>query len=315
MEKEEKENEKMMEINDFNDIENTKESEIININSLEEAKEGEGDENNFNITKKDDKDDDDEKKELIKEREGEIKSKDGLKNFLGSLLELIEKDGNEQKTIDEIYEIYQKNEFITKSHIREPINKCLLKFIFFFIGPLYGIIFLIGIFQIKSLMNALLELLKSSAIIYYNCNFKSNCNITMNNNQTNVFDFYDYYYSYSMNETIDFNLMMITGFIGNLLIQWKGFKITAGVLSAFNFGSIAWLLNFDFNFETEGVFDYDLVKILNLSVIYILLLCGVGGSSLLSHQILVESHFKYKDYLIKQIKLKLEEEKKYRISR
>ena len=149
MEKEEKENEKMMEINDFNDIENTKESEIININSLEEAKEGEGDENNFNITKKDDKDDDDEKKELIKEREGEIKSKDGLKNFLGSLLELIEKDGNEQKTIDEIYEIYQKNEFITKSHIREPINKCLLKFIFFFIGPLYGIIFLTGIFQIK----------------------------------------------------------------------------------------------------------------------------------------------------------------------
>ena len=87
-------------------------------------------------------------------------------------------------------------------------------------------------------MNALFELLKSSVIIYYNCNFISNCNITMNNNQTNVFDYYDYYYSYSMNETIDFNLMMITGFIGNLLIQWKGFKITAGVLSAFNFGAL-----------------------------------------------------------------------------
>ena len=70
-------------------------------------------------------------------------------------------------------------------------------------------------------MNALFELLKSSVIIYYNCNCKTNCNITMNNNQTNVFDFYDYFYSYSMNEKIDFNLMMITVFIGNLLIQWK----------------------------------------------------------------------------------------------
>lgn len=159
-------------------------------------------------------------------------------------------------------------------------------------------------------MNALFELLKSSVNIYYNCNFKSNCNITMNNNQTNVFDFYDYYYRYSMNEMIDFNLMMITGFISNLLIQWKGFKLTPGVLSAFNFGAIFWLLNFDFNFGTEGVFDYDFVKILNLLVIYILFLCGIGGSALLSHQILVESHFKYKDYLIKQIEVKLEEEKK-----
>ena len=119
IEKEGKENEEIMEINDSDDIENAKKAEIISIKDIEE------DENNF-ITKKDAKNDD-EKTELLKEREGEIKSKEGLKNFLGGLLELIEKDGNERKTIDEIYEIYQKNEFITKSHIREPINKCLLK--------------------------------------------------------------------------------------------------------------------------------------------------------------------------------------------
>ena len=40
-----------------------------------------------------------------------------------------------------------------------------MKFIFFIIGPTFGIIFLIGIFQMKSLMNSLGDLISTLLLI------------------------------------------------------------------------------------------------------------------------------------------------------
>jgi len=105
-----------------------------------------------------------------------------------------------------------------------------------------------------------------------------------------------------MSENIDFNLMMITGAIGNILIRWIGFKGSSGILCIFIFLPILWILNFDFNFKDKNVFDYDFLKIFIILIIYLLLLIGIGGSSLLSHQILIESHLKYKNYLINKIR-------------
>jgi len=51
------------------------------------------------------------------------------------------------------------------------------------------------------------DILKESGIKFYECSFHSNCNITINNNETNIYDLHEYIYSYSMNETINFNLM------------------------------------------------------------------------------------------------------------
>ena len=169
---------------------------------------------------------------------------------------------------------------------------------FFVIGPLFGIVFLIGIFQIKSLMNALVELIKKSSVDYFKCRFLSDCKITLIKNEKNVYDFYNYYYNYSMNENIDFNLMMLTDFIGNILIRLLGFKGTSGILCICPVLSIIWLLNFDFNFKEKEKFDYDFLKILSILFIYIVFLIGIGGSSLLSHQVLIESYLKYKDYLL-----------------
>ena len=64
--------------------------------------------------------------------------------------------------------------------------------------------------------------------------------------------------------------MMITGAIGNILIKWIGFKGSSGVLCIFTFLSILWIINFDFGFKDkdEKIFDYDLLKILNILFIY-----------------------------------------------
>jgi hypothetical protein len=157
----------------------------------------------------------------------------------------------------------------------------------------------------KSLLKSLGNLIIDSGVSYYKCNFRSNCNITISANETSVYDFYEYFYTYSKNETIDFNLMLITAFIGTLILKLTGFKISTFIFSLINFPSMIWLLNFNFDFSNEGIFDYDFLKILNIAFIYLLLLIGIGSSALISHKILVESHLKYKKYLIDKIREEL----------
>ena len=87
-------------------------------------------------------------KELLIENY-EFDEREHLINVLTDLTDELKNNKNKTKFIDKIYEIYLDNQFITKSHIKDNINSCILKFVFFVIGPLYGIIFLIGIFQMK----------------------------------------------------------------------------------------------------------------------------------------------------------------------
>ena len=235
------------------------------------------------------------KARLNSERKMELDEKDNLKEVFDDINNVLKEDINIQKSIDQIYEKYLENHFISKTHIKKQIGDCFLKFIFFIIGPTFGIIFLIGIFQMKSLMNSLGDLISTSFVDYYKCNFyRSNCNYTSINDENNVYNFYDYYYNYSMNETIDFNLMLLTGFIGSLFLGWVGFRFSIFIFLIINISSIIWLLNLDFEFKAEVVF---ILKILNFCFIYVLLFIGIGGSALLSHQILIESHLKYKKYL------------------
>lgn len=299
LEKESEEKIELIETQNLDEIEEVKNQDNIetqNVEIIEEKKDN-------NLTKPNNNENINylENIKLLPERERELRKKKDLVKVFENLAKNLDTGNNILKNINEVYEIYLENELIKQNHIKSEIGESLLKFMFFFIAPLYGIIFLIGIFQIKSLMGALFDLIKRSTISYYDCNIKSNCNITISNNENHEFDFYNYYYYSSMNETIDLNLMMITGFIGTILLKWKGFKITTFILCLFNFGSIFWLLNFDFHFSNEGIFDYDLLKIINLGFIYLLLLCGLGGSSLLSNQILVESYLKYKDFIIQRL--------------
>ena len=251
----------------------------------------------------------------------EKKEKDNLLNILEKLSTTLKDE--EKYSINRIYEEILNNEDITKRELKTDTNECLMKFMFYIISPLFGIIFLIGVFQIISLKKALGELLKQSIVKFYKCKFKNDCNITNigtnitysinytifanstidinttnEKNGTNVYNFFEYFYYLSTDETIDFNLMMITGFIGDSLLKSRGFRISTFILSLFNFIVLFWLLNFDFRFKEENVFDYDIVKLLTIFFIYILLLIGIGGSALLSQKILVDSHVKYKNHFI-----------------
>ena len=102
------------------------------------------------------------------------KSEFDEKTHLISVFQNLKKvlDDDKQKNIEKIYEsLYLKNEDVKKNHLRENIDKHLFRFIFFIEGPFYGIIFLNGIFQMKSLMNALFEIIKDSSINYFNVDF------------------------------------------------------------------------------------------------------------------------------------------------
>ena len=68
----------------------------------------------------------------------------------------------QEKSIEKIYEKYIENEYITKSHIDKNKQGCCLYFTFFTIGPLFGIIYLIGIFKLKPLIKALSDLINVS---------------------------------------------------------------------------------------------------------------------------------------------------------
>ena len=277
--------------------------------------ENNGKENAINNQKDNNNNIDDENEELIKENKRQSGIKKDLIEVLQEVTNYLNKDENIPKNISEIYDIFIDNDFMTKSHLKDKVNDCLLKFMFFVVGPAFGIIYLIGIFQIKALMNALLELIKKSFFDFLKCRFREKCEITISENEDNVYDFYNYFYNYSTNENIDFNLMMITGAIGNILIKWIGFKGSSGILCIFTFLSILWIINFDFNFKDKNIFDYDLLKILNILFIYLLLLIGIGGSSLLSHQILIESHLKYKNYLINKLRNDLNNNEKMEVEK
>ena len=204
--------------------------------------------------------------------------------------------------MSEIFVNIELNDIVTKSEIIEKKKgEKFFKWMLFFFEPLIMIIFLIGIFQLKSINDSLFNFLMESAFKYYDCSFKSNCNITINNNETNIYDLHEYFYSYSMNETIDFNLMMITGMFGNIFLKCTGFRASVFLLCLPGIASIILLLNINYKFEVEGIFDYDIAKILEFILIKILLYLGLGASALLPHQILIDSQLKYKGKLIKQL--------------
>ena len=128
-----------------------------------------------------------------------LKEKDVMIKFLDDVKTNLDSKKNKKKTFDKIYEDYLETEFLTKSHVKEEINKPFLISMIFIYGPFFGIIFLIGVFQIKSIMNALFNLITESCIKFYYCTFNSNCNFNYIIKELNIFDFYNYYYSYKIN--------------------------------------------------------------------------------------------------------------------
>lgn len=103
-----------------------------------------------------------------------------LKNEKNNLSTTLEKLGSEWK-YENIYDAYIEllnNENITNREIKEGINNYLLNIMFYCISPIFGIINLIGIFQIILINKSVLQVFKNDFSIYFTLEINENTNIT-----------------------------------------------------------------------------------------------------------------------------------------
>ena len=215
------------------------------------------------------------------------KAKEELKSILNNLRENLDKEEN--KNIEEIYEKHLKKELITNRKLKKEGlcsgKKCLF-FIFCVISPIFTIINLIGVFQIISIMKIIFKVFKLS----FTCFLFESCS------NTEYHDFFNFYFKESLTEPIDYNLMMVMGFLGNILLRISGFTISTILFNSLNVGSLFMIYNFKFESYNEITLKYNFFQILYIFVCYALLFFGVGCSALLSQQILLDSLSKYNKF-------------------
>ena len=245
-------------------------------------------------------DKDDENVKLISDTEKE--EKNHLINILKRLENDLEKNNNE--SINDVYEEYLDNDNIIKRNIKANTKNCIIYFMYYFISPAFAIINLIGIYQVITIMNVLMALLKNLIYEYYKRYFDDNYESKEDLN------YYSLFYKNSFTEIFDFNLTMIFDFLGIIVLKSRGFRIASIIFMMINLVSLFLIASFNYsNFDFENR-KSSILQILYLLLCYILLFIGVGSSALLSEQILIDSDEKYNKYLIELEKKELEKEEK-----
>ena len=241
-----------------------------------------------------------EKKELIDTKKKEIKSieeesKKRLTEILDNITQNINHPENKDNNLEEIYKEYlNTNGFISKKEIKESIknNNCCLRLIFLIFCPFMTVINLIGIFQMISVMKILSHFLWKSIKIFLSLNKCDNIEF---------YQFFNNFYDDLLKEPVDYNLMMILGFLGNILLGTIGYRCSSIIFALINTAGFFMIYNFNFLGNIEENKKYNIWQIIYLLLMYIFLLIGVGGSALLSQQILLDSFYKYQHYSLKLV--------------
>ena len=266
-------------------LENKKNEEFIQIDSKEDIK---GEKILNNSIKND------ENIPLISEEEKKEKN-DLLEIFKRLEVDLASK---EFETLNQIYSQYINNEDINKRNIKPNTSKFCLLFMFYVISPIFGIINLIGIFESITILKIIFQILLNSSIIY----LKSLRKNTEKNDYFSIEDFNNNYNFYNMffedtkKESFDFNLIMFTSFLGDILLKSRGFRISISVFGGINGIGMLLILGFSFfNYNSKDN-TYSIFQILYLLLCWLILFVGVGASALLSQQIILDSNIKYTKY-------------------
>ena len=300
----------MLKANEFFQQENNKKEELIKDN-IEPKEEGKEEEKAIievvtdnSKTNENQEEEDDETKKLIEKEEKEEKKR--LVDIIDRLKEDL--DSEEYQSLGQIYEQYLNNEDMTKRKIKPGTTRKSLCAMFYFVSPLFCIINLMGVFQSISMLKIISEILKNALKNY----FKSLMNDTEKITKFSLNDYikqYEYYSMFNNNtkkEAFDFNLTMVMACIGDAFLKAKGFRISYSVLSIINIAAIILILNFSFEEYDRDDNTFTIFKMLFMLLIWLLLFIGVGGSALLSQQIIIDSNYKYDEY----IKILNEESKK-----
>ena len=272
------------------------------INELTEPNLEKIDEKNTNLIQSENKDE-----ELIiqsqdnKETSALINEEDKKeKNELLKILNRLKSDLDSEKydSLGQIYEQYLNNEDITKRNIKPSTTRSALIFMYYIISPLFSIINLIGIFESISIMKIIFQIIKNAVVNYYIALMNEEENITKFsvNDFNEQYNFYNLFFEDTKMETFDFNLMMLSAFLGDILLKSRGFRISISVFAFLILGAIFLILNFSF-YEYEIPYnDYTIFQMLFLLLSWLLLFIGVGASALLSQKIIIDSNNKYDDY-------------------
>ena len=262
---------------------------------------------------------DEEKKKLLIEEMKELnKEKKSLIRIINRLKRDL--DSKDFITLGEIYEQYLNNEDMTKRKIKDETTRKSLCAMFYFVSPLFCIINLMGVFQSISILKIIAEILKNSIKNYFKSLFKPfQIESFSINDYIKEYEYYSMLNNDTKKETFDFSLTMFMAFLGDAFLKAKGFRISFSVLAVLNIGAMVLISNFSFEDYDHDENTYSLFKMLYILLIWLLLFIGVGASALLSQQIIIDSNYKYDEYIeeinkkskekFKKIKIKMKKKK------
>ena len=232
------------------------------------------------------------------------------KLHLVKILDTLNQDLKRANYIDlkNVYIEYLKNETISQRKVKEDLSNCALICMFYIIAPILTVFNLIGIFQIKSILDELFNILKNVVVMYFTFEFDQSGEDRENNNNTtdyssnytnytnnfdnNTYNFYKTLYDQTYDRTVNFDLIMMMNFIGFMTLKSCGFSVSTVIFLIINILALLMTYNFDFDSYDDKTKKFSFFKILYLLGCFILLYIGVGASTLLSQQILVDSYNK-----------------------
>ena len=194
---------------------------------------------------------------------------------------------NINKEIKDIYKDYIKED--KKRAIKRNITK--KDFILMTIlGFLFNILYLVGIFTIKSVMDNLFKNLKVSLKNFlFKKSYLEKFKLTdFKSRFLSSYNFYERYFNNISTNEINFNLIMFWNFTG--LFLYKNFRYKTSVTICFVISILLLILIFAFDFlDIDNItYKYSFIKLLWLIFLYLFLWIIVGSSALLSNYVYAE---------------------------
>ena len=224
------------------------------------------------------------------------KEKEYLIKILHEIENELTEEENRNKSITNIYSKIMNpdddEELNIRKSIKENWDNCfyrvLLHFTFCILLPLFAIVNLVGIFQILSIQKILCKAFQKGVKIFLG--------FEKEDENYEFYNFYGYYIKESLDEDFDFNLMNIMNCIGFLLFEYIGFYWSSIIFLGINVVSLFLAMNF-FNKYREPNEKYDIMELSNLFTSNLLLFIGAGATTLFSQTILIDSFYKYGQFL------------------
>ena len=206
------------------------------------------------------------------------------------------------KTLSESYEKNIPFKPMTKKIIKKNTTKEKLFFMLDIILSIFNICYSTAIFQLIKMDKAIFNVLYYAVIFKLNSWIKNPEEIEkfsiedFNNN----YNFFYQYFEDSRRNIFNFNLILITSFIGTFLLKKIGFRISCFILSIITLVAILFIiLVFPFSDYDTLNNTYSGLNILFLFFISSLLKAGVGGLAMLSQQMTMDKRDKCNKYFIK----------------